>query len=409
MIEIFPFLPPHECERPYTVSQINEGIAFALESENTLVWAEAEISNFKCASSGHFYFRLKDNNSQIPAVMWRSTAAKHPFEPEDGMAVTVIASVRVYRKGGYYQLDVQKMQPIGVGALFAAFEKLRGKLKEEGLFDPEYKKPLPETVERLGVITAKTGAAIRDIIKVVSKRAPQTDILLRSTPVQGNEAPLEIVAAIKEMNEYAQCDCIILGRGGGSVEDLWAFNDERVVRAIFASETPIISAVGHEIDFTLSDFVADVRAPTPSAAAEIAVADERENRRYFEEITKRFSSLMQYYFTSIYDAYKVTVQHPVFKKALYLVSEARQQCDMINERSIRAIVYIVKNYKAQLSKHAAQLQALSPLAVLSRGYSAVSKEDCTLVKDSSQLQKGENIHIQFYKGKATADVISVDK
>ncbi|MFC1476654.1 exodeoxyribonuclease VII large subunit [Fibrobacterota bacterium] len=409
MIEIFPFLPPHECERPYTVSQINEGIAFALESENTLVWAEAEISNFKCASSGHFYFRLKDNNSQIPAVMWRSTAAKHPFEPEDGMAVTVIASVRVYRKGGYYQLDVHKMHSIGVGALFAAFEKLRGKLKEEGLFDPEYKKPLPETVERLGVITAKTGAAIRDIIKVVSKRAPQTDILLRSTPVQGNEAPLEIVAAIKEINEYAQCDCIILGRGGGSVEDLWAFNDERVVRAIFASETPIISAVGHEIDFTLSDFVADVRAPTPSAAAEIAVADERENRRYFEEITKRFSSLMQYYFTSIYDAYKVTVQHPVFKKALYLVSEARQQCDMINERSIRAIVYIVKNYKAQLSKHAAQLQALSPLAVLSRGYSAVSKEDCTLVKDSSQLQKGENIHIQFYKGKATADVISVDK
>ena len=409
MIEIFPFLPPHECERPYTVSQINEGIAFALESENTLVWAEAEISSFKRASSGHYYFRLKDNNSQIPAVMWRSTAAKHPFEPENGMAVTVIASIRVYRKGGYYQLDVHRIQPIGIGALFAAFEKLREKLKDEGLFDPEYKKPLPETVKILGVITAKTGAAIRDIIKVVSKRAPQTDILLRSTPVQGNEAPLEIVAAIKEINGHAQCDCIILGRGGGSAEDLRAFNDESVVRAVFESEIPIISAVGHEIDFTLSDFVADIRAPTPSAAAEIAVADERENRRYFEEITKRFSSLIQFNFTSIYDTYKATVQHPALKKALSLVSEARQQCDMINERSVRAIVYTVKNYKTQLSKHAAQLHALSPLAVLSRGYSAVSKEDGALVKDSKQLQKGENIHIQFYKGKAAANVTSLDK
>lgn len=409
MIEIYPLLPPHECERPYTVSQINDGIAFAIESENTLIWAEAEISNFKCASSGHFYFRLKDNFSQIPAVMWRSTAAKHPFEPEEGMAVTIIASIRVYRKGGYYQLDVHKMQPTGIGAQFAAFEKLRERLKEEGLFDTEYKKPLPETVKTLGVITAKSGAAIRDIIKVVSKRAPQTDIILRSTPVQGSEAPLEIVKALKEMNEYARCDCIILGRGGGSVEDLWAFNDERVVRAVFASEIPIISAVGHEIDFTLSDFAADLRAPTPSAAAEIAVADERENRRYFEEISKRFSSLIQYYFTSTNDTYKAIARHPAFKKALYIVSEARQQCDMLNERSVRAIAYIVKNYKAQLSKHAAQLQALSPLAVLARGYSAVSKEDGTLVKDSKQLQKGENIHIQFYKGKATAGVTSVDK
>lgn len=408
MMDIFPFLPPRECEKPYTVSQINDGIAFALESENTLVWVEAEISGYKHASSGHCYFRLKDSNSQIPAVMWRSTAAKHAFEPEDGMAVTAIASIRVYRKGGYYQLDVHKMQPMGIGALFAAFEELRKKLKEEGLFDPAYKKSLPETVKTLGVITAKTGAAIRDIVKVVSKRAPQTDIILRSVPVQGNEAPPEIVAALREMNEYAQCDCIILGRGGGSVEDLWAFNDELVVRAIFDSKIPIISAIGHEIDVTLSDFVADIRAPTPSAAAEIVVADERENRRYFEEIAKRFSSEIKYYFTTIYEKYMGITRHPVFKKALYLFSEAKQQCDMLNERSTRAIVYSIKNLKARLSKHAAQLQALSPLSVLSRGYSTVSKEDGSLVKDANQLQKGENIRLQFYKGKARADVTSVD-
>ena len=408
MMEEFPFSPPHQCEKPYTVSQINEGIAFAIESENTLVWVEAEISNFKCASSGHYYFRLKDNNSQIPAVMWRSTAAKHPFEPEDGMAVTVIASIRVYRKGGYYQLDVHKMQPIGIGALFAAFEKLREKLKEEGLFDHEYKKPLPETVKTLGLITAKTGAAIRDIVKVVSKRAPQTDIILRSVPVQGKEAPPEIVTAIKEMNEYGNIDCIILGRGGGSVEELWAFNDEKVVRAIFESQIPIISAVGHEIDFTLSDFAADVRAPTPSAAAEIAVADERENRRYFDEITKRFSSSIQYYFSSLYEKYKAIIRHPSFKRVQYLVSDARQQCDILNERNVRAIAYTLKNCKTQLLKNAAQLQALSPLAVLSRGYSAVLKENGALVKDSNQLKRGENIHLQFYKGKATADVTSVN-
>ena len=408
MMEEFPFLPPHHCERPYSVSQINQGIAYAVESENNLVWVEAEISNFKCASSGHYYFRLKDKDSQIPAVMWRSNAAKHPFEPKDGMAVTVIASIRVYQKGGYYQLDIHKMQPVGIGAQFAAFEKLREKLKEEGLFETEFKKPLPDTIKTLGVITAKTGAAIRDIVKVVSKRAPQTDIILRSVPVQGNEAVLEIVTAIREMNDYGNIDCLIIGRGGGSVEDLMAFNDEKVVRAIFESQIPIISAVGHEIDFTLSDFAADVRAPTPSAAAEIAVADEQENRRYFEEITKRFSSSIQYYFSSLNEKYKAIIRHPSFKRVPYLVSDARQQCDILNERNVHAMVYTLKNSKTQLSKNAAQLQALSPLAVLSRGYSAVLKENGTLVKDSKQLKRGENIHLQFYKGKATADVTSVN-
>ncbi len=409
MIENFTFLPPQVCEKPYTVSEINDGIATLLESGNTLVWVEAEISNFKSASSGHYYLRLKDEQSQVPAVMWRSIAAKHSFEPEDGMAVTVIASLRVYRKGGYYQLDIRRMQPSGIGALYAAFEKIRKKLEAEGLFDTAHKKKLPESVKTLGVITAKTGAAIRDICRVVATRAPQTDILLRAVPVQGESAPPAIASAIREMNEYGGVDCIILGRGGGSIEDLWAFNDEKVVRAIFASNIPVISAVGHEIDFTLSDFTADVRAPTPSAAAEIAVPDGQENRRYFEEIAKRFSSVTQYYFAGVNNTYNTIIRNPAFKKALYFISDARQQLDILRERKIRTIGYTLKNFRTRLSKDAAQLQALSPLAVLSRGYSAVTKSDDTPIKDSSQLKKGELIQIRFYKGKASADIIETDK
>lgn len=409
MTDLFPFLPPHQCEKPYTVSQINEGIASIIESGNTLIWVEAEISNFKRASSGHYYMRLKDGQSQIPAVMWRSTAAKQKFETEDGMAVTVIASIRVYRKGGYYQLEIHKMQPSGIGAMFAAFNKLRKKLEAEGLFNSEHKKGLPESVNTLGVITAKTGAAIRDILKVVASRAPQTDILLRNVPVQGEQAPAAITLAIKEMNVYGNIDCIILGRGGGSVEDLWAFNDEYVVRAIFESDIPIISAVGHEIDFTLSDFVADVRAPTPSAAAEIAVPDGHEKKLYFEEMTKRFSSAFQYYFASINRTYKDIIHNPAFKKVLHFIIDARQQCDMLHERNIRTITYTLQNFKTQLSKNSAQLQALSPLAVLSRGYSVVSKGKGIPIKDSSQLKRNDNIHIQFYRGEASADITSVNK
>jgi exodeoxyribonuclease VII large subunit len=409
MIDFTTFLPPKQCERPYTVSQINDGIATIIESENTLIWAEGEISNFKHASSGHCYFRLKDKQSQIPCVMWRSTIAKHSFEPEDGMAVMVIASIRVYRKGGYYQLEVHKMQPSGIGALFAAFEQLKEKLESEGLFDPAHKKPLPESVKTVGVITAKTGAAIHDILKVIASRAPRTDILLRSVPVQGEQAPKEIITALGEMNEYRNIDCIILGRGGGSIEDLWAFNDENVVRAIFKSTIPVISAVGHEIDFTLSDFVADMRAPTPSAAAEMAVPDERENKRYFEEMTKRFSSIFQHYLASVHEAYNDVIFNPVFKRALHYLSEARQQCDSLHEDTVRAIGSIVQTNRAQLSKNAAQMQALNPLAVLSRGYSVVSKEHKTPVKNAGQLRKGDNIHIQFHKGEASADITSVEK
>jgi len=404
----FPFLSPHECEKPYTVTEINEGIGFVLESENTLVWVEAEISNFRPSSAGHCYFKLKDTISQIPAVMWRSVVQAHPFKPADGMSVAAIASVRVYRKGGYYQLEVHKMRPLGIGALHSAFEKLKQRLQAEGLFDPDRKKPLPESVKTLGVITAKTGAALQDIIKVVSRRAPNTDIILRSVPVQGNDAPAEICAAIGEMNQHGLADCIILGRGGGSIEDLWAFNDENVVRAIYASAIPVISAVGHEIDFTLSDFAADIRAPTPSAAAEMAVADDRENRRYFEEVSRRFSADIHLFFIAARERFGAVIRDPAFKKILYRISESRMQCAMLHERAIRAVSYGLRNFRAMLSGNAAKLDALSPLAVLSRGFSIVSKSDGAVVSDVKQITAGENIQIRLNKGSAGARVISTD-
>jgi len=404
----FSFLPPQQCEKPYSVSDINKGIAQILESGNTLVWVDGEISNFKRSSSGHCYLRLKDEQSTIPAVLWRTIAAQVAFEPQDGMAVRVIASIRVYQKGGYYQLDIHRMQPAGVGALFAAFEKLKKKLEEEGLFDPSHKRKLPRTVTTLGVITAKSGAAIRDIVKVVAKRAPATDIVLVDTPVQGEKAPVKIAEAIESMNAYGKVDCIIVGRGGGSIEDLWAFNDERVARAIFASAIPVISAVGHEIDFTIADFVADVRAPTPSAAAEIAVADRQESRRLFIAIAQRFAGLTRRYFTAVRDSYEELAARMAARRPGRLIAEARQRIDELNERRLRAIAGRFGRHRERLRHAAAQLEALSPLAVLSRGYSVVRKNDGTAVKDAARLEPGEAVNVRFHRGHATATVNSVD-
>jgi exodeoxyribonuclease VII large subunit len=409
MSQPFSFLPPKECEKPYTVTEINQGLALIIESGNTLVWAEGEISNFRRASSGHCYLNLKDEQSRIPAVIWRSHASRMDFEPEDGMAVMVIASVRVYQKGGYYQLDIHRMQPSGIGALYAAYQKLKSRLEKEGLFDPAHKRRVPKTVTSLGVITAKGGAAIRDIIKVVAKRGPQTTIVLHNVRVQGEGAAAEIVQAIENMNAYAAIDCIIVGRGGGSVEDLWAFNDEAVARAIFASPIPIISAVGHEIDFTIADFVADARAPTPSAAAEMVVADRQQDRRLLESLMQRFATSLQRYFAAARRSYRDLVRRVALRRPVRLIAEARQQCDELRDRKYRAMARIYEQRRARMQRAAAQLEALSPLAVLSRGYCVVQKPDGESVKDASQLKPGQAVRMRFHRGRATAEVKETEK
>ncbi len=409
MSSSFSFLAPRDCERPYTITEINNGIAGLIESSNPLVWVEGELSNWHPSSSGHIYFRLKDGGSQIPGVLWRSTAAQLPFRPQDGMAVMAIATIRVYQRGGYYQLDVHRMQPIGQGALHIAFQKLKAKLEREGLFDATFKKPLPPSVQRIGVITSKTGAAIRDIVRVIAKRSPQTEIILRNVVVQGDAAPGQIATAIEEFNRCGlPIDCIIAGRGGGSIEDLQAFNEEIVARAIFASALPVISAVGHEIDFTIADFVADIRAATPSAAAEIAVGDSDTLQRQLAVIADRFrNSFFRKVTVSNSDVHRLA-RHRALRAPLEQFYEARQQTDDLrNELEKRFLIGLERRVE-RLSATARQLGTLSPLSVLGRGYSVVSRTDGTICRSADSLQKGERIHIRFSKGsvESTVDTVS---
>lgn len=404
MNSAFTFLPPSESEFPYTVSEINSGIAQKLETGNTVVWVEGELSNWKRASSGHCYFRLKDEQSQIPAVMWRSTTSQLTFEPEDGLAVMAIGSIRVYQRGGYYQLDIHRMMPAGQGALHLAFEKLKEKLLKEGLFDPEHKKPLPRSLKSIGVVTSKTGAAIRDIVRVVSSRAPQTDIVLVDTAVQGDKAPSEIDSAIQQLNHYGNVDLMIVGRGGGSIEDLWAFNDEKVARAIFESEIPVISAIGHEIDFTIADFVADVRAATPSAAAEISVPDCRERQRYFQACSERFTNDFHRYFSQIGTRLERAMTSRAIHRPLRMVQEAAQSRDEAQERCCRSLKTIFKTVNEKFNTAGSRLQSLSPLSILGRGYSVVIDKEGKTVRSSEEVKKGDQVTLRFAKGEAEAVV-----
>jgi exodeoxyribonuclease VII large subunit len=405
--ERFHFLPPHKAQRPYSVSEINEGICSIIESTNTLVWVEAEISNFKQASSGHCYLKLKDEQSQIPAVIWKNTVRELLFQPEDGMQIIAIACIRVYSRGGYYQLDLQRLQPSGQGALFMAFEKLKQKLESEGLFDTARKKTLPAHVSRLGVITSKRGAAINDIIKVARTRSHSVDIVVIDVPVQGEKAGPAIAQAIRDMNTYGQVDCIIVGRGGGSIEDLWAFNEEIVARAIFESKIPIISAVGHEVDFTIADFVADMRAPTPSAAAQFAVADDEQNRRYFEARAQHLVRRLTRYFSDLRTTLDTMKTGLALRRVIRMVRDLRQTTDELRRRSQTALINTVRNARWHYSRVAAELHALSPLTTMARGYSVVAKSDGTTVKDCSRISQGENVHIRFFKGAARADITRI--
>ena len=400
---LFDFLRPAEAGRPYTVSEINGGISLILEAHNTLVWVEGEISNWRVSSNGHCYFRLKDPESQIPAVLWRSAAEALPFIPEEGLAVLVIATVRVFRKAGYYQLDIHRMEPLGKGALYLAFEQLTRSLEKEGLFDPKHKKPLPLSMTRIGVVTSKQGAAIRDIVKVVASRAPHMDIILVDVPVQGATAAPKIASALAALNDWGKVDCIIVGRGGGSVEDLRPFNEEAVARAIYASEIPVIAAVGHEIDFTIADFVADVRAPTPSAAAERASSDRLENRKYFDQAAVRFSASAADFFAQVRERLNAAMSSRSLRQPLQLIIERQQAFDDGALELVGGFKNRVQSAGDRFSVAASRLNAISPLAVLGRGYSMVTAGDGSVVRSSVQLEAGESVHMRFHKGSASAN------
>ena len=387
-------------ERAFSVTELNTRIAGLLDADPVLshVSVRGELSNYKIYPSGHHYFTLKDSTATLSCVMFKSSATKLRFRPESGMAVVVTGRVQVYNRDGKYQLYCSQIIPEGTGDLQIAFEQLKAKLGAEGLFDPQFKKPIPAIPRRIAVITSSAGAAVHDIIRILRRRWPMAKVLLLPVRVQGVEAPPEIVGAIRYCNNYDIADVMIVGRGGGSIEDLWAFNDERVARAIFASRIPVISAVGHEPDVTISDYVADARASTPSNAAEIAVPDQAEQRDLLLGTQIRLSQAMQRLLDSNRKHLNDLAGRRVMTTPAAYIDTKRIDLDRVRDR----LIFVCDRYTEQLRKqqihYAAKLDALSPLKVLSRGYSVLQNENGEPIKEVSQVEIGDKIHVKLTGG-----------
>lgn len=390
-----------------SVSELNTFIKMLLESAPTLndVYVKGEISNFKNhISSGHFYFSLKDKDSQIKAVMFRSSASKMKFIPENGMMVVAHGRVASYVRDGQYQLYADSMEPDGVGALYVAFEQLKQRLAAQGVFAPEKKKPLPKIPKTIGVITSPTGAAVRDIINIATRRFPFAKIVVYPALVQGENAASSLISGIRYFNDTGSADVIIIGRGGGSIEDLWAFNDENLAKTVCASEIPVISAVGHETDFTICDFAADLRAPTPSAAAELAVPDTAELKHKINNIISRESAVL----LQMLSAKRETLAR--YEKSRYLsspghmIDDRRMALVLSSERLATSAAHVNEIKKHALSALSGKLEALSPLAVLSRGYGVVSSEEGKVIKEISDVSVGDKITVKVRDGEIYAGV-----
>jgi len=390
-----------EEKKALTVSEITRQIKLSLEQRFPRVWVQGEISNFKHHTSGHLYFTLKDEGAQISAVMWRSRAEALLFLPEAGMKVIARGSITVYPPRGNYQLDVDQLTPVGIGELQLAFERLKRKLAAEGLFDEDHKKPIPEFPESIGIITSQSGAALQDMRSVLARRFPAVEVVR----VQGVGAAEEIVQAIAEINRYGKVDVIILGRGGGSLEDLWAFNEEIVARAIYASRIPIISAVGHEIDFSISDFVADLRAPTPSAAAELVVHDRAELLELLRNYCYTMRGSLEEKLSTLRDRVQGLLSSYSFNRPKDLLRESAQRVDELERSLTLKFSHLVQLlHQSQLTlQH--RLEALNPKNVLRRGYALVRKEG-DLITSARSLGEGDDATIQFHDGTVETKVQS---
>ncbi len=438
-------------KKVYSVSELTAEIKSLLENKFFDVWLEGEISNFKHHYSGHMYFTLKDKDSQIPSVMFKGSNIKLKFKPEDGLKVLVFGRVSVYKPRGSYQFYVQDMEPKGLGELQLAFEQLKKKLESEGLFKKEFKKNIPAFPDVIGVVTSSTGAAIRDIQNVISRRFSLSRILLAPVRVQGKLAADEIVKAIEIFNDYEKVDVLIVGRGGGSIEDLWPFNEEKVVRAIFKSKIPVISAVGHEIDFTISDFVADLRAPTPSAAAELVVQDKNELISQLKSYEIRAFNSMKNLLLENKQKLSGLMNRPVFKRASAPVEEKLYRLDDLLHRLVSGMKFIEKNQFEKvnklkrlisslrpdtrikenfgkvlnlrknlclvfnsklneksllLSRLMGKLNVLSPLSVLERGYSITFKQPGNkLIKSIRNIHAGDKLEVRVTDGTCECEVL----
>ena len=396
-------------EKTVTVSQINAYIKSRMDCDEILsdIWISGEISNFKLHCSGHMYMSLKDSTGAIRAVMFRSANASLRFKPENGMSVLAHGRVSVYERDGQYQLYITEMRPDGTGDLYLAFEQLREKLKGEGLFDEKRKKSLPKYPSAIGVITSATGAAVRDIINVLSRRFP-SDIRIYPVLVQGAGAAEQIADAVKYFNETKTADVLIVGRGGGSIEDLWAFNEEAVARAVSESEIPVISAVGHETDFTICDFAADLRAPTPSAAAELAVPDLKELLMSIGVAANHIKVVTDGKFRLCASRLDAAEKAVSAKTILHKTEVREQQLDMITSALMHITGTKLMSGESRLGEYGAKLDALSPLKILSRGYSAATGKNGGVIKSSAQCKKGDKINVRLFEGNLGCEVLEVE-
>ncbi|MBE6595324.1 MAG: exodeoxyribonuclease VII large subunit [Ruminococcaceae bacterium] len=391
-----------------TVTDLNEYLKMLMDGNPLLtnLYVKGEISNFtNHYKTGHFYFSLKDEGGAVRGVMFRSYAQRLAFLPENGMKVIVHGRVSVFPRDGQYQIYVDDMQPDGIGALWIAYEQLRRRLEAEGLFDPARKRPLPPYPETVGVITSPTGAAVRDVMHILGRRYPLARVVLYPALVQGAGAAPSLVAGVRYFNEQRPVDVIILGRGGGSTEDLWAFNDEALARTVAASRIPVISAVGHETDVTICDFVADMRAPTPSAAAELAVPDQLELRAALNATEARLAATVRHRLETERKRVAALREARVLRMPRVYFEDLRMQLSYLAERLQRASEAGVTAKRHALGAVAAKLEALNPLGVLSRGYTAVLDDEGHAVTRCASLSSGQRVQIRFCDGAADARII----
>lgn len=388
----------NEASEIYTVSRLNNEVRFILEDTFPMILVEGEISNFTAPHSGHWYFTLKDAAAQVSCAMFRGNQRKLNFVPKDGAHVLIKARVSLYENSGRFQLIAEDMEERGEGKLRRAYEALKKKLEAAGLFDAAHKKPIPLFPTQIGVITSATGAAIRDILTVLKRRFASVPVIIYPTLVQGSEAAPAIVKALQIANQRKECDVIILARGGGSLEDLWPFNEEIVAQAIYQSHIPIISGVGHEIDFTIADFVADVRAPTPSAAAEIATPDKTELLQALSRHDQHLVRVMRHKLGNVKQQFVWMQKHLMQQHPKRRLTDKMQRLDVCELTLTHLITTTLSRKQTLLANKAATLDAISPLATLKRGYAIATTKDKQVVRDAAQLNAGDEINLRLMEG-----------
>ena len=389
----------------FSVSELTRLIRGMLEEALPAVWVEGEISNFIRHSSGHIYFSIRDANAVIRCAMFRRANERLNFSPKDGMKVICFGSISLYEARGDYQLIVENIEPKGIGALQLKFEEFKAKLAKEGLFDQSHKVPIPYLPGRIGVVTSPTGAVIRDILNVTRRRFSNVEIIIDPVKVQGDGAKDEIAQAIDDLNKWNNVDVIIVARGGGSLEDLWAFNEEVVARAIYRSEIPVISAVGHEVDFTISDFVADLRAPTPSAAAELAIPRKEDLVDAIEAARVRLKNALSKKVDILEERFKNLKESRVLSEPLDMIMQYEQKIDDIEKVMTTSVEHLIDISSERFTSVISNLEALSPLSILRRGYSLTTRvDDGAVIRDSSKLKKGDKVSTRLNMGSFISNV-----